>query len=498
MGQFHFAVPPDSTQLLQQTLWQDAYICGIEGVPWECKNSIADGVLSISRPVETSGKLYLTCPTRGLGYRTLSTCSLMPQSRPHPLYLELARGSCFRARTQSSSWERAGLSLGDRFSELLSRGTAQFLDAVECRSDLQACSQSAMQAIATLEQAIADLGESFALQSIAYRKQREPQLGTLLAGSVVPPSPTRSALCGRFEKAFNCAAVRLNWGNIEADAGKFDFEASDQTIHWCVERGIRVLAGPLIDFRKELMPPWLYLIEDNFDSFLQSVAQYTQRVVERYRGSVQLWNCAAGLNTPGPIAFDDEQVMRLAVAILQTVRRCDPNTPAIFSFDQPFGEYLAKHRDGISALHFADALARSGLGMAGVGLDIRLNYASDATLPRSAIDFGNMIDRWATLGMPMLVQLTIPGGHGDDTQSMLNPPTLIDGVDSPEMSANQLRTAGPIVRTLLAKHFVHGIVWDGWADNEPHVQGHTGVIDSLGAPRPMLDYFERLRQEFLT
>ncbi|MDV6031119.1 MAG: glycoside hydrolase family 10 [Phycisphaera sp. RhM] len=498
MGQFHFAVPSDSTQLLKQTLWKDAYICGIEGVPWECKNSVQGGVLSISRPVDTSGKLYLTCPTKGLGYRTLSTCSLMPQEQPHLLYLELARGSCYRAREQSSNWERAGLSLGDRFPELVARGTSQFLDAAEARSDLQECSRHALQAIATLEQAIADLGESFALQSIAYRKQREPQLGTLLAGSVIPPSPTRSALSSRFQKAFNCAAVRLNWGTIESEAGRFEFDASDRTIQWCVERGIRVLAGPLIDFRKELMPPWMYLIEDNFDSFVQSITHYTQRVVERYRGSVQLWNCAAGLNTPGPIALDDEQVMRLAVAVLQTVRRIDPNTPAIISFDQPFGEYLAKHRDGISALHFADALARSGLGMAGVGLDVRLNYSSDATLPRSALDFGQMIDRWATLGMPMLVQLTIPGGSGEDEKAMCKQSTLIAGTNPLELSTNQLRIAGPIVRTLLAKHVVHGIVWDGWADNERHVQSHSGVIDSLGVPRPMLDYFERLRQELLT
>ena len=498
MGQFHFAVPNDSTQLLKQTLWKDAYICGIEGVPWECRNEVSSGVLSISRPVDTSGKLYLTCPTKGLGYRTLSSCSLMPTETPHPLFLELARGSCYRARIQSSNWKRAGLSLSDRFDELLDRGTSQFLDAAESRADLARCSQIALQSIATLENAIADLGESFALQSIAYRKQREPQLGTLLAGSVVPPSPTRSVLSGRFEKAFNCAAVRLNWGAIESDAGRYEYDECDRTVSWCAERGIRVIAGPLLDFRKEMMPSWLYLIEDNFDSVVQSVTQFAERVVQRYRGSIHLWNCAAGLNTPGPIHLDDEQVMRLAVAILQAVRRADPNTPAIISFDQPFGEYLAKHHDGISGLHFADALARSGLGMAGVGLDVRLNYASDATLPRSALDFGHMVDRWATLGLPMLVQLTIPGDCGDDPNSHVNQPTLINGTNKQELAANQLRTAGPLVRTLLAKHMVHGVVWDGWADNEPHVHSHAGIIDASGTPRPMLDYFERLRHELLT
>lgn len=467
-------------------------------MPWECTNSIRDGVLSVSRPVETSGKLFLTCPTKGLGYRTLSTCSLMPTEQPHPLFLELARGSCYRAREQSSSWQRAGLTLGDRFDELLARGTAQFLDAAGAREDLEECSQAALAAIATLEVAIADLGESFALQSIAYRRQREPQIGTLLASSVIPPSPTRSVLASKFPEAFNSAAVRLNWGHIESEAGIYNFDTADRTIHWCGERGIRLIGGPLFDFRKELMPSWAYLIEDNFDSYVQSVTKFVQKTVDRYKGSIHLWNCAAGLNTPGPIPLDDEQVMRLAVSILQTVRRSDPNTPAIISFDQPFGEYLAKFRDGISPLHFADALARSGLGMAGIGLDVRLNYSKDATLPRSAVEFGQMIDRWSTLGMPMLVQLTVPGATGEDNKALINRDTLLFGEEDVDFSTNQLRNSGPLVRTLLAKHMVHGIVWDGWSDDEPHVQNHSGVIDVDGKPRPLLEYFQRLRSEILS
>jgi hypothetical protein len=136
--------------------------------------------------------------------------------------------------------------------------------------------------------------------------------------------------------------------------------------------------------------------------------------------------------------------------------------------------------------------------MAGIGLELRLNYAKEATLPRSSVDFGQLIDRWATLGMPLLVQLTVPGSCGQDDLAMVNHATLQNGTNPQDLSASQLRIAGPLVRTLLAKHVVHGIVWDGWADNEPHVQSHSGVIDSAGTPRPMLDYFERVRHELLS
>lgn len=496
MGQFHFDVPQIAGDFVTKSLWRDAYICGIEGVPWQSQSEYDGSRLTITRGIDSSGKLYIACPIDGLGYRTISTCSLRPLTEAHLLPLELARGSCYRVRFQSDSWQRAGLALSETFLQLMKEGTDRFLDAAQRRADPSGSAEASLEAIAILEKAIAELGESYAVQSIAFRKQREPQIGTLLAGSVIPPSPSGTPHVEAFCDAFNAASVRLSWANIETDSGRFDYDDAEHAIGLCNSKGLRVIGGPLIDFRERLMPHWLYLLEDDFDAFLSAVANFVDKTVTKFRGQVQLWNCAAGLNTPGPLRLDDEQVMRVAVGILQTVRRADPNTPAIVSFDQPFGEYLAKHRDGISPLHFADALARSGLGMAGLGLDIRVNYLKDGTLPRSAIDFGQMIDRWATLGMPLLVQLSVPGGDGIDANAIA--PSEVLHCQSSDPAAEQLRIAGPMIRTMLAKHIVHGIVWDGWSDADPHVLSHSGVIDANGNSRPLLDYLTRLRRDFLT
>jgi hypothetical protein len=498
MGLFNFDVPDSASDFIARSLWQDAYICGIEGVPWQSRNEFDGSRLKISRGIDSSGKLYMACPLEGLGFRTLSSCSLRAlEKQAHLLPLELARGSCFRARVQSDAWQRAGLTLSDEFSERLREGTDRFLDAAQRRADPEGSAEAALEAILLLERAIADLGESYAVQSIAFRKEREPQIGTLLAGTVIPPSPTGSADCEAFCDAFNAASIRMSWADIETDSGRFDYDRVEHSIRFCAGKGMRIIGGPLVDFRRDLMPHWLYLLEDNFDSFLASVVQFVEKTVTKFRGSVQLWNCAAGLNTPGPIELDDEQVMRLAVGILQTVRRTDPNTPVIVTFDQPFGEYLAKHRDGISPLHFADALIRSGLGMAGIGLEFRVGYRSESTLPRSAVDFGQMIDRWATLGMPMLVQLSVPGGRGADEKALIQNEILQYDDPGQDPAAEQLRVAGPMLRTLLAKHIVHGVVWDGWSDAEPHVMNHSGVIDAQGQHRPLLEFLTRLRRELL-
>lgn len=498
MGQFLFDVPDSARDFVDRSLWKDAYVCGIEGVPFQSRNHFDGSRLSIRREISNSGKLYLTCPVPGIGYRVLSTCSLRCLAdESYQLPLEFARGSCYRVRVQADAWQRAGLLLSDNFQHLLKQGTKAFLEAAGQRGDVNKSARSSIHAISLLESAMNELGEAYSDQSIAFRKQREPQIGTLIAGTVVPPSPTDPEMVEAFASAFNAASVRLNWSEIETDSGTFHFDEAQRTIDLFVSKGLRVIGGPLVDFRTRLMPHWLYLFEDDFESLLKAAIHYVETTVAKFRGKVQLWNCATGLNTPGPLPLNDEQAMRLAIGILQTVRRTDPNTPAIMSFDQPFGEYLAKDRDGISPLQFADAMVRSGLGMAGIGLECRVHYRENSTQPRSAVDFGQMIDRWATLGMPLLVQLVAPGATGVDTNATAPTEVLNYLEDNEDASAGQLRLASGMIRTLLAKHIVHGIVWDSWNDAEPHVMTHGGLVGPKGQTRPLLEFLTRLRQEFL-
>jgi len=210
-----------------------------------------------------------------------------------------------------------------------------------------------------------------------------------------------------------------------------------------------------------------------------------------------LWNCAAGLNTRGPINLTEEQIMRLAVAVIQTVRRTDPRTPVIVAFDQPYGEYLSQTRDGISPLHCADALVRAGLGLAGIGLELRMNYQDIGTLPRTNLDFSQLFDRWAGLGLPLMCQLTVAANDGVDANALRPTPILKANSQAVITEKDQLRLAGGFIRTLLAKGFVHGIIWEGWDDSRPHIFPHSGLLDDRANPRPLQQYLARLRKDFL-
>lgn len=583
MGQMHFHVPDAAASFFHASRWEDAYLCGMEGVPWQTRNVFhphelagvsavdsartlpatflasanAGGRLTLTRGVDTSAKLLITCPIDEIGFRVLTTCSLRCVETAHQLVIELARGSCHRVRTQADIWQRGGLALSDRFDKLMAKGTERFLDALQprpkslvnaesagramaiCEAEIHS-TRAAVQAISLLEQAAAELSKLFAAQSMAFRRTREPRLSTMMAAGVLPSdhanahagnfsratpgqlanfgnAKTRSsgaseqpfigfddapeAVFDEISQAFNAAAVRISWGEIENASGTPDFASANRLLDQCASIGMRVIGGPVIDHRAGMLPDWLTLMDNHFDQLMSAMTKFVEATVNEFRGRVHLWNAASGLNICGPLGLDDEQVMRFSIGVLQTIRRCDPHTPVVMSIDQPCGEYLARHANGISPIHFADALLRSGLGLAGIGLNFRFGYDHGDTQPRTALEFAQLIDRWGTLGAPLLVQLSVPAAPGIDPGARIktSPVSL-----APEMNGQaaawarqQYDFTRPLIETLLAKQIVHAVVWDGASDQFPHVMPHTGVIDSNGAPRPLLAYLTGLRDELL-
>jgi hypothetical protein len=65
-----------------------------------------------------------------------------------------------------------------------------------------------------------------------------------------------------------------------------------------------------------------------------------------------------------------------------------------------------------------------------------------------------------------------------------------DSVRTSQMSANGLE----VVRMLLAKNNVHGIIWNQLSDRAPHAFPNSGLIDAHGVQRSMLEGLVQLRR----
>lgn len=126
-----------------------------------------------------------------------------------------------------------------------------------------------------------------------------------------------------------------------------------------------------------------------------------------------------------------------------------------------------------------------------------MNYAGAGSLPRSLLDLGQQIDRWSSLGLPLLVQMAMPAAGGPDADAVRGCDVIPLGPDGKTDAAMQRELGIRWVRTLIAKGVVHGILWDGWDDRYPHTMPHSGLIDAAGRPRPLLEGLIALRQKLL-
>lgn len=494
MGHFRFDVPESLRDSLSH--WDAAYISGFEGIPRPGQVRMQDGSLVLQHQSDESGKLSILYPVDGQGAKVLTSCSLRQREEAYFLPIEAARGLCHNVRSQADIWNRSGMRLPEDFNTHLESGLSSFLDGAQHGASPEIATAHSAAAILSLQQASDALVDTYSSQALAYRISKESQLGTLAAAYVSAEALTPE-LSKMYLEAFNSIAIRTNWTAVESEMGQFDFERFDSVFDWSHQHGLRVCAGPLLDFQPKQLPHWIYLLEDDFPGLLDTITRYVAAAVTRYRGKVQLWHAVAGLNTLGPIALNEEQVMRVAVAVIQEIRRHDSRTPVLISVDQPWGEYLGRPQDGISPLHFVDALVRSNLGIAGIGLEMRMNYWPEGTLPRSVLDVSQQIDRWAMLGLPLLAQLSIPAVIASEVTSARKALPIALGKDLQSSSQDQVTYASRLMRMLFAKQMVHGVFWESWDDRHAHAMPGAGLVDSQGKPRALLHEMCRLRSKYL-
>jgi hypothetical protein len=370
--------------------------------------------------------------------------------------------------------------------------TSHFIRGAATQDRPAAAAEAAQQAIEFGLQAIDQLTFDYAGQLLAARKRQTPKLGTLFAGNL-ETAPPKDGFSKAFRAAFNSVMLEPRWSEIEANAGKRNWESLDERLQWCAGRGFKVIFGPLLELGKRNAPDWLYLWEDDVKTLESYIFDHVQKTVERYQGKTHVWVAAARMNSAHSMALSEQHRLRLTVGALDVVRRADAKTPVIVTFDQPWGEYLARGGWDLSPLHFADALVRAELGISGLGLEINWGYWPGGSPERDLLDVVRLIDRWSMLNLPLIVFLTIPGATGADPQAGF--PAKPTGVEvSPQQ---QQRAAQQLAAVLAAKPWVHGVVWRQVRDAVRHDYAHGGLFDPSDRPKPVLSTLASFRREHL-
>jgi hypothetical protein len=478
MGQMRFVIP--QPQRLVAAAVEQAYLAGPEGIPWECANNLAGNLLTIERDTRESGYVYFPWNVPGRGIVMLSSGSLMERLRAYHLPVELARGTLNRLRNQWSAWQGAGMVAPPELDSLVRQAGRAFARAATGQAQPVAACGPADEAIRIALDAIDVLTAEYSRQVLSLRRP-QPAPGLILAGRM--QAEPVGDLGRQYLAAFNTALVAPQWHEVEPNLGKFQWDALDAQATWCRENDLRLCLGPLLQFDRHLLPDWLFL-DDDFDEVQLSVLQYLDAVVKRYRGKVQLWHVAARMNLPGALKFTEEQRLRLVVEGVDRIRAQDARTPMIVSFDQPWGEYIAREDQELTPLHFADTLIRGELGLAGIGIEMNLGYFPGGTQPRDPAEVSRQLDRWSQLGVPLIVFLTVPSAGGADSLAQHKGRVIPELVAGGVTAQSQQATIDWLLPLLMAKPSVQAIVWNQWRDDLPHDFPHGGLIDAKGNAKP--------------
>ncbi len=405
MGLMRFQI--HSPERITDEMVRQAYLSGIDRVAWPVRTTFTGGLLEMHRSVSESANLHFPWPLEGVGQMTFSTASLMEQENPYLLPLELARGTVSQLADQLFEWKSIGLIVPDELSELVSETIRQMAAAAMAQDDPAASTTLAEKVLHTASQAANQLAAAYVEQALAIRRRNEGNLGCFL-GADLGTGKLDNYTTRHFLLAFNAANIPIRWRDVEAVEGRYDWSIPDKQIEWCRSNNLHISAGPLLPFDAAALPDWLALWEGDMDNLLVFFADYIRTVVERYRGKVDMWLCAAQVNTGQVLSLSEEDKMQLTAAAIDIVRTRDTETAAVVSFDQPWAEYTAESEVDFPPLHFADALIRSDLGLTGVMLEINAGYYPGGTLPRNPLEFSRQLDAWSMWGLPVWLSISAP------------------------------------------------------------------------------------------
>ena len=286
MGLMRFVVS-EPERITEEAL-RKAYLSGIDRIAWKVEVGMESGQLAIRRTVSDSANLHVPWPVEGRGRLTLSTASLMEQSRPYHLPLELARGTIGQLGNQLAEWRTLGLTVPEKVTETLSEAVRCFGRAAVGGEDLQESAKLAEQAIRLALDAADALVISYVDQATAVRRTAAEKQPVLLGGNLGSRLPGQST-AEQFLRSFNAAVVPACWREIETSQGKHRWTVCDRQIEWCRAQALRVCAGPLLQLDPRALPDWLYLYEDDFDNIFSCVAEFARAILTRYRGKVDFF-----------------------------------------------------------------------------------------------------------------------------------------------------------------------------------------------------------------
>lgn len=493
MGQMRFRLH-DQSRIPTDGL-DRIYVAGPEEIPWSTRARWQGSELVVDRSINDSGCVFVPWMVDGHGQCFLATATLMERSQPYLLEVELARGLIQRIRNRLFIWEWLGMTTPANLNEDLQVATRNFARAATSQNNLVDAAEFANTAIAQALRMSEEMVNAYARQATASRQQQTP-VSTLMGVMLGPKLPSVE-IRRKLVEACNIIQIPIAWRAIEQREGKRNWKHTDEQLAWCQQAGLKVSAGPLLQMDDRGIPDWLVLWDGDFDNLMKLFLDHVRSVVSRYAGRVHLWQVASRVNTGKVLSLEEEQRLHLVAHALDLVRRLDPRTPTVVSFDQPWAEYLGGQTDDLAPSHYADALVRADLGISGFALEINAGFRPGGSVHRPTFEWGRLLDQWSMWGLPLMACISTASAATRDPSAKKNIDVSLPAGAKHGDQDPQRYWAGSVLPMLLARSAVQVVLWNQLSDAEPHEFPHAGLFDASNKPKPTLDLMRDLRKSLL-
>ena len=315
-----------------------------------------------------------------------------------------------------------------------------------------------------------------------------------LLGCAFGGSPPAGDAETRFLSSFKSAIIHCNWNEIESAEGEYRWDLVDEQLAWCEQQKLKVRAGPLIDLGANGLPNWLSNWEQDLQNVQSFVCDFVETAVTRYLGRIRTWEIVARPNSGGALALNEENRLTLTARVLDIARQVDEEAQLLIRVDQPWGDYQARGQHRLSPLQLTDALIRSGIGLAGVNLEIACGYLPRGSAVRDLLDVSRLIDAWSVLQVPLHLTLSCPSSIAPDP--LAGPDHEVDPHlwSQPVDEQQQAHWVGQFLPLLMAKPAVASVTWSTFSDAAPHEYPRAGLLRADGSPKPVLQKFTDYNQ----
>ncbi|MDX2131939.1 MAG: endo-1,4-beta-xylanase [Planctomycetota bacterium] len=535
-----------------------ALLIGPDDIPHQGTVTITPGHVVGEKGAPQAGALGVQVPVgrsetsivgpNGLGLLAIQTCLLPDKPGAYCLSIELARHRIMMFLNKLEDWGLVDLDPETPAMQQFEEARAQFTSALVAQYDPPPSGQlvdgynpgaghAAARALALAMHAGENLTMIQAERQLASRVTGREYAGarahltrltpeTPPAGApVVAPGSGHVTLAGApqigcavspaqfgegLQKALAASCdfltMPMRWVDMEPVEGKYAFGPTDRWIEWAVRTAkMPVVAGPIIDFRPQAVPEWLFIWENDYETLRDLVFEHVQAVVTRYRRTVTRWTVASGLHVNTNFKISFEQIMDLTRVCVLLVRKLHPTAKIQVEIAQPWGEYHATNRRSIPPYLYADAVVQAGLNVDALGLRVQMGHAEPGLSTRDLMSFSALLDKYAALEKP--IAITAIGAPSQPVPvKPYRPRAGADAEDAyepgywrtPWSESAQASWAQHMLAIACSKPYVQSVCWQELADvaaggNAPEMP-FGGLLAPNGAPKPIFARLVELRR----